>query len=285
MRVVFYNLKNHWKRFLGYFFLPLGSAWTVIEPTVYFNNDFIPKNCKFSLYILLLLIGLGYVIFELFSLHKAELNINNRKIIVRFGDLFECKNTYKVIPVSQFFYETEVFKYSLQDLLIEDIGKDVYLQLIDNELFKYAPTIENRNLNNLNLDKKYDLGTTIKIDSGKLKYILFALTKTETQPIPNDNCNVSLLWDALEKFWGNIPILVNGESISIPLIGNNVNGINLHPLKTLEINLLAILYALESRKLKLNDNQFIEIIIYENNTELIEKIDLKKVKEIWDNKF
>jgi hypothetical protein len=232
-------------------------------------------------------------------LNKIELRLENKLIIIKFGDIFESKDTFKVIPVSQFFYETQVVKTSLQNKLIEifksydqgNLGLQTYFELLDKGLNDYKDKVEfeSRNFNDNNLNKKYPIGSTIKFQYGTDKYMLFALTKTEMEtvnmPLPPDNCNVSLLWQALEIFWEKASVIAKGDSISIPLIGNHVNGINLNPFLTLEINLLAILYALKRGKLNLYGSQFIEIILYDQDTSLLKDIDLKKVKEIWESKL
>ena len=289
-------IQKNWKTFLSNLLIPLGIIWTILEPLTYFysNIDLIKDQYKIQILFVILLIGFVYAIIQIIPYKKIEFDIRNRKVIVKFGNIFDSKNTYKVIPVSQFFYEMDVLRFSLQDQLISkfrnsdgsDQGLKKYLENLEKSLEKYNPAIICRNLGNEKLDQQFELGTTIGINFEGDKYLLFSLTKTEIKDlIPSDNCTISRLWQALEIFWEQASIIRDGYSISIPLIGNNVNGINLHPMKTLEINLLAILYALENNKLKINNNEFIEIVIYDKNPDLLEKINLKKVKQIWDNKL
>ncbi len=123
----------------------------------------------------------------------------------------------------------------------------------------------------------YPLGTTAILKLYDQKYILFALTKTELQGyIPEDNCDVSDMWISLEKFWSEARKKAWGESINIPLVGSGVTGIVLSPNRILELNLLAIVNAIQ--KMGKSTDKEIRIILY---PKYLKHINLSDFQNIW----
>lgn len=233
-------------------FIAYATIWAVLDPLIsvvpqaekYFSGEL-----KFSALLLAsTLIGLYR------SAIPKELSIQygNSVITVIFGDLFEFGG-FKAIPVSRYFFEIEVVPTSLQHKVIQRFvqrqegskGFDIY----EKNLFlalEHEPYQELYRNFTQRKEKYYPLGTSIALELGGENYILFALTETELKGcIPDDNCNTSKMWDALEAFWKKARIYSRGNSINIPLIGSGVTGIRLNPSQILELNLLAIANAIE----------------------------------------
>ena len=98
-------------------------------------------------------------------------------------------------------------------------------------------------------ERLYPLGTTATIDLKNDKYCLVAITWTESEKyIPDDNCSVTNLWIAMEKFWRGLRRFPLATDVNIPLIGSGVIGINLKPIHLLELNLLMILNSMTAEK-------------------------------------
>lgn len=126
-------------------------------------------------------------------------------------------------------------------------------------------------------DRLYPLGTTAFMKSGKENFLFFAITWTELRGyIPDDNCSVTNMWVALEKFWHEARKYAHGEAINVPLIGSGITGINLKPIHILELNLLAILNSI-TRRGKITSNE-IRIVLYPPKHS---KVDLKSIQQIW----
>ena len=59
--------------------------------------------------------------------------------------------------------------------------------------------------------------------------MLFALTETELKKhIPDENCNLSKMWEALEVFWKEVTVYAPDSAVNIPLIGGCISGIQLN---------------------------------------------------------
>ncbi|GAC1414624.1 MAG: hypothetical protein NVSMB66_7730 [Candidatus Doudnabacteria bacterium] len=127
-------------------------------------------------------------------------------------------------------------------------------------------------------EKYYPLGTTAVLELRDKKYILFALSETELKGhIPDDNCNISKMWKALEVFWEKAHTHVRGNFVNIPLIGSGVTGIRLAPTRLLELNLLAIANTIEEKG-KITTEE-VRIVLH---PKYMEDINLNDFQSLWD---
>lgn len=127
------------------------------------------------------------------------------------------------------------------------------------------------------IERLYSLGTTALVESKNDKFLLFAITWTELRGyIPDDNCSVTNMWVALEKFWYETRKYALGQDINIPLVGSGITGINLEPIHILQLNLLAIHNAI-IEKGKITTGK-IRIILYPPTHS---DIDLDLVSNFW----
>jgi hypothetical protein len=265
-------------------FFAYASLWTIIEPLIGiipYGAEYVSGNFKF---IIFLLFSITIGAYRSAVPNEVLLKYRNTVIKVVFGDLFSFDG-FRIIPVSRYFHETQVVKASLQSKLIQ---KFVQSQEISNGLEAYKSEITSA-LNGENYreiyrqatgkqEEYYDLGTTafIKIDGEK--YLLFSLTETElTGNIPENNCNASKMWVALEKFWRKARDWSRGHPINIPLIGSGVTGIRLNPTQILEMNLLAIANAIDEEG-KITTEE-IRIVLH---PKYIEDINLDNLKALWN---
>ncbi len=265
--------------------LAYGSIWGFIAPLI----TFFPSTKQFFLglfqFITLVIISIIIGLYRSAVPTEIEFKYNNQAIKIIFGDIFDFDD-YKVIPVSRFFFETQVMQKSLQRQIIKkfedsgDITRGVqpYLEPLETALQGKVYQEMNRNKTR-EKEKYYPLGTTAFLALEGKKYILFSLTETELDGyIPDDNCDVSKMWEALEKFWESALSNARGNAINIPLIGSGVTGIRLNPSQILELNLLAIANAVEKNGRITTEE--IRIIIYSKNN-YIKEINLNDFKNIW----
>ncbi len=212
-------------------------------------------------------------------LYPKEISLSD-KIKVCYGDLFEMDGI-KVIPVSRFFYETNVYKNSLQHQVINkfrqrDSDLKFYEQALDWELEGENPEEKNRKVDNEKEKKFYDTGTTASVPWCDWGYLLLALTKTELpKEIKNDNCNEENLKKALKKLWKAVCERGIGVPVNVPLLGDNVKGIDTSMHKILSINLKALYDSIREGYVIPNEIRF---VIYHGN---YNKINLRTVKKEW----
>ncbi len=265
-------------------FIVYAAIWTILEPLI----GIVPNTSKYFFgdfkFLILVLTSSLIGICRNAVPGEIEIKYGNSLIRVVFGDLFSFDG-FKAIPVSRYFFETQVVSTSLQNKLIQMFvssregteGIKVYNQAISNALQGENHQEIYRNATQKK-DKYYPLGTTAILELKGQDYILFALTETELKGnVPNDNCNVSKMWIALEKFWDKARIYARGNSVNIPLIGSGVTGIRLNPTRLLELNLLAITNAIEEGG-KITTEE-VRIVLH---PKYIEDINLDDFKSIWN---
>ena len=216
--------------------------------------------------------------------NEIHIRYRNSSITVIFGDLFSFDG-FKVIPVSRFFFETQAVPTSLQNKLIQMFlqsreggeglalyNHSLYIALQEaryHEVYRDATRQQ---------EKYYPLGTTAILELNGQSYMLFALAETELKGhIPNDNCNISRMWIALEAFWEEARIQSRGRSVNVPLIGSGVTGIRLNSTRLLELNLLAIANAIEEGG-KITTEE-VRLILH---PKYMEDINLSDFKDIWN---
>lgn len=277
--------------FLARLFAPLGVVWFVLEPTLGIltevKMDSIPYKWRIALWVFLLLAGVFWAVYNALPVNKISFKIEGNDITISFGNLLTKEKCNKVVAVSQFLYETDVVETSLQKQVIKKMREGAYISRLKEALgdtpFNLSKERKLKYANEL-LAYEFPLGTTTKISGDDDDpYILFALTKTEHGNV-QDNCDVPTLWQALGKFWESAYKEAGNLPIAIPLIGDNVKGIGLPPLKILELNLLAILHASKAlNRNKLVDGGQIEIVLFNGSKLVRDGINLKKVASIWKN--
>jgi hypothetical protein len=211
---------------------------------------------------------------------------DNSVIKVVFGDLFSFDG-FKAIPVSRYFFETQVVQTSLQNKIIQlflsskegNEGFRVYKQILSNALKGEGYQEVYRDATKQK-EKYYPLGTTALLELNGQDFILFTLTETELKGhIPDGNCNVAKMWTALENLWNKARIYSRGNSINIPLIGSGVTGIRLEPNRLLELNLLAIVNSIEEGG-KITTEE-VRIVLH---PKYVEDIDLSHFQTMWSQR-
>ena len=270
-------------KFLTNAFLAYAAAWTVLEPIL----GLIPNAEQFlsgkSKFFVLLLFSICIGIYRNAVPGEIKIKCGNSLIVVLFGNLF-ISNGFRIIPVSRYFFETQIVPTSLQHKLIQmfvqsregDRGFNLYEKSLVTALQNLGYEEKHRDATRQK-EKYYPLGTTAVLDFNGQDYMLFALTETELKGhIPHDNCNVSKMWIALDKFWQEARINSRGRSINIPLIGSGVTGIRLSPSRVLEINLLAIANAIEESGYITTEE--VKIVLH---PKYIEDINLSDFQNLW----
>jgi hypothetical protein len=280
---MFLGIKRHPIKFIIFSFAVYAAIWTILEPIL----SIIPQTSAFfsgwqkffSLVFISVVIGL----YRIASPREITLKHSSSVIRVAFGDLF-LQEGFKVIPVSRYFFETEIVETSLQNMVIR---KFIQSEEGEKGLRKYKEcllaSLKNKNFEETfrqvtkQKERVYPLGTTALIELKSEKFLLFAVTQTELKGcIPPDNCNVTDMWTALEEFWREARIHARGQAVNLPLLGSGITGINLSPIRILELNLLAILNSIvEGGKITTSE---IRIILHHN---YFEDIDLDQIAALW----
>ena len=272
-------IKNKKVKFFDKFLLiQYFKALSTISTTLSFVLIFIeiPKCLKltFGFIFILLLIALYVILYIIANKYKRiELTLNNSKIEIFEGDIFDAKGN-KIITFNEFFdtivdnniisttslngkYILECYpKVSLLDKIIEK-----------NEHAKKC--IIGTSKRTQGKQNKYKLGTIVKNND----YFLLAFSKFD-----ENNCAYLEIPDYLScliNMWDECNILYAGQSISLPLLGSGItrfkNYENISDQELLEL----ILWSLKLSKFRLKGFGKINIVLTSNTLDNISLFEIK----------
>ena len=239
------------KRFVYSIFTVYGICWAIMEPFLAIVPSVAHSFPSWNRYWVLLGISILVGGIRARKVYEVRIRFQNNCIRVAFGDLFD-ESGIKVIPVSQFMYEIDVVPSSIQaNLISRFIQSNEGVQGVQKYKDALDKALANSNSNEVQRgkssesEKKFHVGTTALITHLQSKYILLALTETESpNHIPQSNCDSQRLWNAMSMMWADARKYSRGNNLSIPLIGSGVSGLQLEPEKLLELTMLSLVFAI-----------------------------------------
>lgn len=276
-------IRHNPKTLIIYIFTAYGVIWAVLDPIMNIIPSFQNYFSGWDRYLIMLSFSIVIGLVRIERPNEIVLHVQNSTIVITFGDLFAQKGIW-VIPVSQFMYEMDVVPSSLQALVIRRFleseegikGVTAYKKALDaglsdknsQEVIRFRKT---------GVEKLYQLGTSTIVKHANETYLYFAATKTELKgQIPDDNCNLAKLVAALECMLEEARVQSRGQDINMPLIGSGMAGINLSPIRILELNLLSVLSSLVDKGNITTGN--IRIVLH---NKYYEQIDLNHFRQSW----
>lgn len=273
--------KNLWG-FLVSAFSAFAVSWTVMEALIalLFENtpSFIERKILF--FGILILGSLSYALVKTMRVNFFKFNVGRRKfpLTIKFGDLFTEKG-FIVIPSSRYFesgLKQPIFPKSLQAQLRKQFFQD-NLQNYQNDLDAALQGVAFEEVSRSGQPERYyDLGTVAYIRQGERTLVHLALTETEAQRfVTDENGSTPQLVEVLTKLWKSLIENASGTTVSIPLIGSGVSGINLSPKQILYINLLVIAEVLSEP----NSIQAVNICLHKPSH--FEEINLKEIADVF----
>lgn len=197
---------------------------------------------KLMIFISIVFVSLFYAICGLLWPKKElTLNINKRThFVIKQGDIMK-ENGMRIIPVNEYFdthlgdgiiNENSLHGKFLQSH-VERIPK--LRQMIDEQLASLTPLPENRKRKMLPglPNKRYPLGSCVRIEDGSSCYLLVAVTRfnkyehveVSTEEFP----------EIIRKLFNGIEQLHDGRPVYLPLIGSGISGYELTNMQILYI--------------------------------------------------
>lgn len=234
------------------------------------------KNYCFIAFVILLIIIYLVLWIRSNTIKRIELNINNSKLEIKQGDIFE-QYGLKVIAFNEFF-DTEISDRLISDKTLNGI----YLKNVVSDINQLDLDIENNQYLSKNIIEKnvqrtegkttrYELGSIYKKDD----YLLTAFSKF-------DEYNRAYLTikdynNFLINFWEEIDKTYNAENISIPLLGSNITRFrecNLSEQQLLEL----LIWSFRLSKFSNSNSSKVSIIIHKKT---MDKVNLYKLKTLF----
>lgn len=231
----------------------------------------IPDDCKKYVAIVL---GLALILIYIVGWIKANnqtqriLNINNSKVIVKVGDIFE-EDSLKVIAFNEYFdtlVDDEIISEgSLNGIYIKSKIEDI------DEIDRNIDSNSNLNKKIVSMNetrpkgkkKRYKLGTIYSNND----YLLTAFTKFD-----EDNrayLDISDYIGFLLNFWNEIDIIYAGRSVSIPLLGSGITRFKGYDMISEQELLELLIWSFKVSRTKFTYPSKVSIIVHESKKDKI----------------
>lgn len=261
-----------------------GNITTIIELILSLLLIFIdiPTEYKIACGIIFIisLIILYFIIWIMSNkLEHLNLNINNSKIEIKFGNIFDEKGK-KVIAFNEYFdtcvdndiINSKSINGQFINNNIQDVTAfDVYISKSLKERNKESIPDKKRKTGK---KEKFNLGTTIKYNE---EFLLTAFSKFNS-----NNCAELSMQEyitCLIELWNELDILYSQDVIAIPLLGSGVTRFKEYHVSEQEL-LEIILWTFKISKIKFTYPSKLIIVIHES---IKDKINLYKIKEEYKN--
>lgn len=266
------------------FLKSLGVLFSIEKLLELLDTDEYLKTHTFVLGVVLLIASAFWgICFLLFKKKQIRLSINKRtKLSIHYGDLFN-ENGIRVIPVNEYF-DTHLGDGIIAPNTIH--GKFLVRlkphitelkNMIDAQLAlkETLPPNRKRTLVEGLPQKRYPLGTTIRITINNQTYLLVAVTRFNA----NEHVEVddSEYMGIMQKMFSSVEQLNNTQIVNIPLIGGGQAGFNYSNMQLL--NMMAQAACLTDRLAVVNG---INIILY-NSQSIKDSINLNVIKTLFEN--
>lgn len=265
------------KRLLKNFFAVVLSTISTVFSFVSLVYD-IPDEYKFYVGIALILVFIMiYIIMWIFAnkQNKTTLNINNSKVIVKIGDIFN-ESSLKVIAFNEYF-DTIVDNRIIAERTLNGVfiktkvhDLDELDSLIDDDLNLKDRILDTNNSRIQGKKNKYKLGSIYEYNND---YLLTAFTKFDSDNRAYLNMNDYV--NFLLNFWNEIDIIYAGRSVSIPLLGSGITRFKEYNISEQEL-LELLIWSFKVSRIKFTHPSNVSIIIHES---IQDKINFYKLSE------
>lgn len=266
------------------FLKSLGVLFSIEKLLELLDTDEYLKTHTFVLGLVLLIASAFWgICFLLFKKKNVRLSINKRtKLSIHYGDLFN-ENGIRVIPVNEYF-DTHlgdgiIAPNTIHGKFLARLKPHIteLKNMIDAQLaFKETlPPNRKRTLVEGLPQKRYPLGTTIRVTINNQTYLLVAVTRFNA----NEHVEVddSEYMGIMQKMFSSVEQLNDAQIVNIPLIGGGQAGFNYSNMQLL--NMMAQAACLTDRLTVVNG---INIILH-NSQSIKDSINLNVIKTLFEN--
>jgi hypothetical protein len=227
-------------------FAALGALWLIVECASFFVSDLDSVKRPAGLAVLVAVAAIvGVVVGVRPRKLTVPLGLASTEVEVEFVDLFGSAASARAIAVNDFFdveLGDPVSATSVHGQFISrcfDGKADELADLIDAALkgksSKEVTRAAGRN-------RRYPLGTTVRLEVGQRFYFLFALANTDPKT-HKARADVGDVWRALEGLWKEVRVGANGRPVALPLVGAGLSGVGLPHRQLLDVLLASIVEA------------------------------------------
>lgn len=262
----------------------LGILFSIEKLLELFDTCCFLKAHAFGLGVFLLTVSVIWgVYFLLRKEEKIRLPISKRTTLsVFYGDLFN-EQGIQVIPVNEYF-DTHLGDYIISENTLHGKFLQRYAEhitelrkLIDDQLSSKESLPANRVRNQVKClpQKRYPLGTTIRISINNQTYLLVAVTRfNSSEHVEVDN---SEYMGIMQKLYSSVEQLNDAQPVNIPLIGGGQAGVGYTEMQLL--NMMVLAACLTDRLAVVNGIN----IILNDSPDLKKSMNLNVIETLFEN--
>jgi hypothetical protein len=254
----------------------LGTVSSLLFIVIKIPDGISDKSRLYSGIGLLIVLIIFYCIMWIYAnkQNEATLNINNSRLVVKIGNIFEEENL-KVIAFNEYF-DTQVDNKiiaanSLNGMYIKSKVTDVSSldTLIDTDVKLNENILSTNDTRIFGKKKRYRLGSIYEHND----YLLTAFSKFDDDNRAYLNMNDYI--NFLLNFWNEIDIIYSGRSISIPLLGSGITRFKEYNMPEQEL-LELLIWSFKISRIKFTYPSNVSIIIHESKKDKINFYNLKE---------
>ena len=261
--------------FVVFGFAIYGILWAIVESFGYFFEDNKPEG--FYWYGAMVIVSVVSGLWKCWPRNRIVLKIpaSDSSMEINFGDIFEG-NGVVVIPVNEYFdgcLGDHVSENTLHGLFIKKIlgGQSAtFFDLTSKALESFN---EEHVQSKSGREMKYPIGTVACVDVNDKRFLLAALSRTNTKT-QKASATVHELWDCLAGIWDGARNFSNGDCVKLPLVGSGQSGVGLPAKNLVEVIVTSFLYY--TKKQKIADR-----VILVLHSRLRGEIDLVSIRRSW----
>ena len=274
---LFVGIKRHPSTLPISAFVAYSVIWTVVASTSRLLSISAIKPRSFLTFAVMVAASLAWGVYRTLPKRSISARIKSPDIAITvcFGDIFDTDGL-RVIPVNEYFDSElgdHVSPHSLHGKLIErrfNGHSALFDSLVDEDL---AAVTRQRIARTSGREQRYPIGTTARIDVGRDRYFLLALSTTDTETL-KASCDVPQLWQALTALWDTVRNRAGGAPVAAPLIGGGLSGVGLPPAQLAQLLVLSLVSAGKT-------DHIASPITLVLPTDRADEIDLKSLIDYW----
>lgn len=261
-------------RFITALGLSYSVGWTVLEPVTALVGIATDAGPRTYLMLVALSLVAGFVVSARPSRVSFRPRATNFRLTLRFGDLFDLEGI-KAIPFNDFFdveLGPPVSERSLHGQLIKRVWGG-HPEALAARLDEVLPPDFERVPRDHGRTRRYEVGTTIRLDTGHGAFLLTALSRTDPTT-HKAHATLRDLWTALEGLWARARETANGEPLVVPLFGGGLSGVGLPPQHLLQVLVISLIASVKKQEI----TPEITLVLHDD---LFDSLDLGLIKKEW----
>jgi hypothetical protein len=247
------GFSRHPLRFLLETGVAFAAGWSLIEPMLAFFPKGSVAGWPHFLTLAALAVAVGVARVTPADSKTANIPGTTSRLTISYRDLF-AESGIIAVPVNEFFDSSigaHVSPLSVHGQVITQLfggDSERFDKAVDAALTSATPELVVRRSGR---DRKYPVGTTAYLTTGRPSVLAFVLTATDLTTL-KVSADVPQMWTALDGLWRVARTNCNDAPLAVPLVGSGLAGVGLSPQELLSVIVMSAAAASRQRRICAN---------------------------------